>query len=96
LLNEGRRDTAGILVEVTAAAPRNSAPALGLVTMLQLLPFQCSVRVWGVLAASWNWPTAHTSFADTAVTALSRLDPVPLFGLGTTAQLLPFQCSINV
>ena len=64
--------------------------------MLLLVPFQWSVSVWVVLLASWNWPTAHTSFAETAVMAFSRLLPVPLLGLGTMVQLLPFQCSMNV
>src|SRR5260370_15035164 len=69
------------LVE-TAATPRrlSFAPALGLGTTLQALPFQCSVSVCWLAS-----PTAQTSLAEMVVTPLSSFcDPGP--GLGTTLQ----------
>src|SRR5262249_56183837 len=71
----------------------------GLATMLQAVPFQCSVSVWNTVPALveiWKSPTAQTSLAEMAVTPLRWLFSVPSLGLGTIAQFLPFQCSMNV
>src|SRR5258706_2216033 len=88
--------------EATAATARKEpvTPAgsdIGL--MLHVEPFQCSIS--GVLLSS---PTAHTSWAEMAVTAASLFSPGRpergprrlLFGLGTRLHTVPFQCSINV
>src|SRR6516225_4471994 len=73
-----------------AMAPKKLTPA-GVVTMVQFLPFQCSVNG----PSSWC-PTAHTSPAETAATATRPLLPCGLgLGLGTTLQAVPFQCSIT-
>src|SRR5260370_2674517 len=63
----------------------------GVVTMLQLVPSQCSVN------NPWSWsPAAQMSLAETAATAIRELLPCGLgLGLGTTFQLVPFQCSIT-
>src|SRR6266849_10250003 len=92
--------TAQTSVAETAVAPRSSlscAPAgLGLGTTVQLVPSQCRVRVCGLAKelGSAN-PTAQTSFAETAVTAVSW-SVGPMLGLGTTLHRRPFQCSIRV
>src|SRR6516165_5545050 len=73
-----------------AMAPKKLTPA-GVVTMVQLLPFQCSVNG----PSSWC-PTAHTSLAETPATATRPLLPCGFgLGLGTTVQLVPSQCSIT-
>src|SRR6516164_405299 len=73
-----------------AMAPKKLTPA-GVVTMVQLLPFQCSVNG----PSSWC-PTAHTSLAETPATAPSPLLPCGFgLGLGTTLQAVPSQCSIT-
>ncbi|MFL5691166.1 MAG: hypothetical protein ACJ795_05110 [Ktedonobacteraceae bacterium] len=59
---------------------------MGLVTTLQLDPFQCSVSAWAPLFWSPELPTAQTSLAETAATPLRTLLLFPL-GLGTTLQL---------
>jgi len=41
-------------------------------------------------------PTAQASFGDTTATALSLFTEELGFGLGTTDQREPFQCSIKV
>src|SRR6516225_1693506 len=73
-----------------AMAPKKLTPA-GVLTMVQLLPFQCSVNC----PSSWC-PTAHTSPAETPATATRPLLPCGFgLGLGTTVQLVPSQCSIT-
>ncbi len=73
----------------------HSAPpvlGLGLLKMLQLLPFQFSISGY-VLSV----PTAQTLPVEMAATP--RKVSVLVRGwltLGTTLQLLPFQCSISV
>src|SRR6266568_4741646 len=67
---------------------------LGLVTILQLLPFHCSMSVCSPVLEITN-PTAQMSVAETMATPLRRLFPVR-FGLGTTLHFLPFQCSVSV
>src|SRR5215831_9084714 len=70
--------------------PKKLTPA-GVVTMFQLLPFQCSVNG----PSSWC-PTAHTSPVETPATATRPLLPCGFgLGLGTTLQLVPSQCSIT-
>src|SRR5579864_5524956 len=73
-----------------AMAPKKRTPA-GVATMLQLVPFQCSVN------GPWSWcPTAQTSPAETAATATRPLLPCGFgLGLGTTLQLVPLKCSIT-
>src|SRR4029077_7509689 len=71
--------------------PMRLATPLGVVTMLHVLPSQCSVNG----PRSWC-PTAQTSLAETAATATRELLPCGFgFGLGTTFQLVPSQCSIT-
>ncbi len=72
-------------------------PAFGLGTTLQLIPFQCSMRVWGrLLLLTKEYPTAQTFFAEMATT-LSRTSLYPPgLGLAITVQLVPFQCSTSV
>src|SRR5256885_12264986 len=66
--------------------------------MLQPFPFQCSVSGCApvVLLPGLQRPTAQTSAAPIAKTALKRLFPGPTLGVGTTLQVLPSQCSANV
>src|SRR5438132_358146 len=77
-------------------------PGVGLSTMLQLTPSQCraSVRCWWKLVCAFSYiPTAQTSLRATAVTLRSSLIAVDEslgFGLGTSLQLEPSQCSANV
>src|SRR5215510_1705355 len=73
-------------------------PGLGLGIMPQLVPFQCSVNVCkGIEPGSPEWPTAHMSLAEMAATPFNTTQVFPAgFGLATTLQLLPFQCSIRV
>src|SRR5215469_12457531 len=61
---------------------------LGLLTTLQLVPFQCSVRVW----KSPYQPTVQASVAENTATPFRY----PELGLLTTLHLVPFQCSIRV
>ena len=57
---------------------------VGLVTMFQLVPFHCSMRVWPLPVL----PTAHTSVLETA--AAARRVPPP--GVVATLQLVPSKC----
>jgi len=77
----------------SAAASRIfwSELGLGLGTILQLVPFHCSMSVYSPTLEITN-PTAQMSEAETMATPLSM--PAP--GLETTLQLLPFHCSIRV
>ena len=69
----------------------------GLVTMVQLVPFHCSIRVAGMPPPFWDCPTAQMSLADTTAAPDRVLNTaVEGLGLGTTAQLAPFHCSIRV
>src|SRR5258708_33928603 len=66
-------------------------------TNCQPVPSQCSSK--GRLSrrvASPKEPTAQMLFAETTASALKEPLPSGLFGLGTTLQCLPFQCSISV
>src|SRR5215471_4290790 len=83
--------TASTVPPLEAAMPPKKLTPAGVVTMFQLLPFQCSVNG----PSSWC-PTAHTSPAETPATAARPLLPCGFgLGLGTTLQLLPSQCSIT-
>src|ERR671931_130064 len=63
--------------------------------MLQALPSQCSISV-SVLLVS-EWPTAHTSVALTAATAVRVFRELfAAFGLGTIFHFAPYQCSMSV
>ena len=62
--------------------------------MLQLVPFQCSIKAVKELPAPCC-PAAQTSFDEIAVTA-SRKAPCPTLAPKTTLQFVPFQCSIKV
>jgi hypothetical protein len=69
-------------------------------TMLHVLPFQCSASV-AYAGDEFPFalkPTAQTSLLATAATPRSALwVPLPgAFGVGTTLQLVPFQCSARV
>src|SRR2546423_14039272 len=72
--------------------------ASGVGMMVQPFPFQCSVSGCApvVLLPGLQRPTAQTSAAPIAKTALKRLFPGPTLGVGTTLQVLPSQCSANV
>src|SRR5712691_10006549 len=65
---------------------------LGLGTVLQLVPFHCSITVVVIPLMPVTEPTAQMSLPETAATPASR----PAEGLGTAAQLVPFQCSVRV
>src|SRR6476469_5508685 len=87
------RPTAQMSVaEVAVTADRLVVPPPGspVCPTVQLVPFQCSIRVWVVLLCEVR-PTAHTLPADTAATAVSTLaSPLcPAFGLGTIVQPEP-------
>src|SRR5205807_611944 len=71
---------------------------LGLGTTFHFEPFQCSIN-GETLPGQQLYPTAQMLFAETTVTPfrMSFNDPgEPGFGLGTTFQFVPFQCSISV
>src|SRR5881227_601405 len=68
---------------------------LGLGTIDQAVPSQCSVRVRGTVPLL-NCPTAQMSLGDLAATAARPLPFVPILGLGTTDQVVPSQCSVRV
>jgi hypothetical protein len=71
------------------------APAgLGVVWIVQLVPFQASANVAVAAAPLVNDPTAVQTVADGHDTPLSWLPVAPAgFGVLWTAQLLPFQAS---
>ena len=81
------------LAEITATAKSSLSfvPTFGLLTILQLVPFQCSISVWRLVPLE-EYPTAQTLCAEMAATAFSW---IPLFGLETTCHCAPFQCSIS-
>src|SRR6266853_463228 len=91
----------------TAMTPRSwlemvwvlGPPTLGLGTTVQLVPSQCSVRVFcgrSPFSASTKNPTAQASFGAIAVTPKRFICPLPGLGLGTTLYAVPSKCSINV
>src|SRR6266496_3279553 len=81
--------------ETTATPPRPPTVVPGLVTMLHAAPFQCSIS--GVVEKPVTpTPTAQTSVVVTAATASRILMDALVFGLWTTDQCVPSQCSITV
>src|SRR5262249_45494781 len=65
----------------------------------QVVPLKCSNRPSAMLLPSKAKPTAHRSLAEVPPTAFSSSSapgPVKGFGLGTTAQDAPVNCSIRV
>ena len=91
--------TARHAVEVHEIPSRSSftPPVLGLGTIVQLVPSQDSARVWSAGAELSKPPTAMHDVADVQETPVSQLNPAPAgFGVGSIAQVLPFQCSANV
>ena len=63
-------------------------PEIGLVTVFQPIPSQCSVRVLS-LPVSVYCPTAQISFDEMVATLTSPLSPVPTLGLATVCQDSP-------
>src|SRR5262249_58102834 len=82
----------------SADAPlsRDAEPGAGLATMFQLVPSQCSMRVAGMPLLLSDSPTAQTSLLETTAAPARLLNTAPDGpGLGTTAPLVPFHCSIS-
>jgi hypothetical protein len=83
-------------VHATPASKLCVGDGFGLGTTAQVVPFHHSVRV------SWfeplkEYPTATHALALGQATSFSTLLLLALtLGLGTTAHVLPFQCSVNV
>src|SRR5688572_16308421 len=73
-----------------------AVPGLGLGTIVQLVPFQCRIKVVWSGPPLVALPTAQTFEEEMASTPLRMLIRFPVLGLGTMLQLVPFQCSINV
>src|SRR5690348_3409735 len=87
------KPTAQALVAERATTPLSGLcvdEGWGLVTRLQLVPSQCSVSDTFPEEVPAN-PTAQTSLADDAATALNWLPPLIV---KTKLQLVPSQCSI--
>src|SRR4051812_21370712 len=61
-------------------------PRSGPGTMLQVMPFQCSIRLLKVWLVTCVLPTAQMSFAVTTPTALNWLVSPAWLGLNETAQ----------
>src|ERR1700760_2268728 len=76
----------------TACTPLSTTPATaGVATMLHAVPFQCSASAWLPTA-----PTAHTSLADAADTALRlALNDGLVAGTGSDCQAPPVNRSTN-
>src|SRR5262249_19320466 len=105
--NEPTPPTAQTSPVATAATPQRSLscdepPGLGLGTIVQRAPSQCSISVWSSGLPSWfpSRPTAHTSLAATALTEVSQfwslLFPLSGFGLRTRDQTFPLKRIVNV
>src|SRR5690242_9619875 len=79
--------------------PKSSllCPGLGLGTCVQVVPFQCTIKVVILLLVKTS-PTAQASLCELAATLNRSLSlPVPPgLGLGTCVQLVPSQCSTRV
>src|SRR5215475_2972759 len=67
---------------------------LGLGTIRQAVPFQCTIRVRNAVP-SLNLPTAQMLRAESACTLTSSA-AMPISGPGTSFQAEPVQCSINM
>jgi hypothetical protein len=83
-------------VHATPASKLCVGDGFGLGTTAQVVPFHHSVRVsWFVPLK--EYPTATHALALGQATSFSTLLLLALtLGLGTTAHVLPFQCSVNV
>ena len=66
----------------SSAAP----PSFGLGITVQVWPFQCSIKVFGISAGSSAEPTAHAFERARTLTALSSLSWSPTFGLAILVQ----------
>ena len=78
--------------ELTAESWLLNAPVdTGTETRLHWMPSQCSTTGDPVNVP----PTAQASLLESAVTPLRKAAKVPVAGLGTILQVLPFQCSIS-
>src|SRR5439155_4897493 len=84
----------------TEARRLPSVPTLGLGTILQAVPFQCSTSVCprNTLQSLpvQKPPTAQASLGVRASTLRRTLWNEPALGLEMMLQVLPFQCSIKV
>jgi len=76
--------------------PSEPSPEDGAGLMVHRVPFQCSIRGACPIPASPQkaQPTAQTSLPEIVATLLSELR-FPAFGLGTTSQSAPSQCSMR-
>src|SRR5579872_404005 len=94
--------TAQILVECGTSIASSSVvlfvPMFGLATVLQAVPFQCSIKgcACGLSNELLKEPTAQTSCAESATTPPSTLSSFPGFWPLTLLQTLPSQCWISV
>ncbi len=94
--------TAQISLAEAAATPVRifslaGPPRFELAAIFQDEPFQCMISVRSAVPLLWL-PTAQIFCAEIATTLVrkfSRLTP-PTFGLATTFQTEPFQCTISV
>src|SRR5437899_4022515 len=86
------------LAEVPATPARSletpDPPGSGVLTRVQVLPFQCRASVWSTPPITEN-PTAQVSVLDVPRTAKSS-SSVPRLGLVTWAHVWPFQCRVSV
>src|SRR5579859_7078676 len=91
----GSLPTAHTSVDEMAATPVRKLPfgTFGPAVTLQLVPFQCSMRVFTELPAAWV-PTAQTSFPATPAT-LENIPPATP-GVGITLQPVPSKRSARV
>src|SRR5579864_6640730 len=80
------------LAEVAATPTRMllPEPGLGLLTMLQEVPFQCSMVVWLLPLLLRLVPTAQTLLSEIAVAPYSVLSKVPTLGIETVLHFPPF------
>jgi hypothetical protein len=79
-----------------AATPERLLSAgAGLGTRVQVLPFQCRIRVLGLLVKQLVQPTAQALLAEVAATPESSPPPAGV-GLGTRVHAVPFQRAIRV
>src|ERR1700732_2311120 len=83
---------------VVPAELRESEPWFADGTMCQDVPFQCRAKVVVVAKFCSTLPAAQTSVLLSATTPLrvSCALLVVMAGLGTRAQVVPFQCSVTV
>jgi hypothetical protein len=86
--------TAQTLFVAGAVTPVRALPSrsFGLETTLQLVPFQCSIKVLKDVPTA-RLPMAHTSVLAAPATPLKVAFIV---GVGTTLQLVPLKCSASV